>query len=105
MGKKNQYHPSEKMLGEINETVNKLERIKICIDLTEEINYFTQLKYKNLGESVMQSRFLEFRRVKTTLNGTETHMLLFSAEPILLQYARVTILNPLEYKKFVIFML
>lgn len=89
MGKKNQYHPSEKMLKEIDETVNKLERIKICIDLTEEIYYFTQLQGKNLGESVMQSRFLEFRRVKTVLNGTETHVLLFSAEPILLQYAKL----------------
>lgn len=90
MGKKSQYHPSENMLNEINETINKLEKIKVRIDLSEEISHFTQLKSRfKTGKAIMQSRFLEFRRLDTILNGTETSVITFTAEPILLQYAKL----------------
>ncbi len=90
MGKKSQYHPSENMLNEINETINKLEKIKVRIDLSEEISHFSQLKNKfTSSKAILQSRFLEFRRLDTILNGTETSVITFTAEPILLQYAKL----------------
>ena len=90
MGKKSTYHPSENMLNEIDETINKLEKIKVRIDLSEEVSHFSQIKNKfKSGKAILQSRFLEFRKLDTVLNGTETSVITFTAVPILLQYAKL----------------
>lgn len=88
LGKKFPYHPNPELLNEIDESINKLERIKISIDMSEEFAQFSQLKTEDISKAVLSSRFFECRRFDTIVKGSRVNVILFTQEPILLKYAK-----------------
>ena len=90
LGKKASYHPNEILLSEINNSINKLEKIKVYIDMSDEIIHFSQLQSKDVKKCILESRFFEFKKLKTVLkNKEEIDVFIFSDEPILLKYAKL----------------
>ena len=88
LGKKSPYHPGSELLEEIDKSINKLERIKISIDMSEEIARFNQLKNEDVSKAVLKSRFFECRRLDTVIKGNAVDVIMFTQEPILLKYAK-----------------
>lgn len=88
LGKKFPYHPNPELLNEIDESINKLERIKISIDMSEEFARFSQLKNEDVSKAVLSSRFFECRRFDTIVKGSQVNVIVFTQEPILLKYAK-----------------
>lgn len=89
LGKKPSYHPNQILLSEINNSVNKLEKIKVYIDMSDEMIHFSQLNKDDVSQCILESRFFEFKKLRTVIKGKKVDVLIFSDEPILLKYAKM----------------
>lgn len=88
LGKKFPYHPNQELINEIDASINKLEKIKISIDMSEEFARFSQLKNEDVSKAILSSRFFELRRFDTVVKGSRVNVIVFTQEPILLKYAK-----------------
>ena len=90
LGKPSNHHPSEKMIKNVEESILKMSRTEICIDLSDEYQNFPNVQkslQKQNDSLYIQERLLNIRIVSANINGKNLRVLQPMSTPALLQYA------------------
>lgn len=90
IGKPSTYHPTEIAIKNVKESIQKMMKTDIRIDLSEEFNAFQNIKNrinKRGGSLFIQDRLLNIRLITAFINGKLLTVLQPVTTPALLQYA------------------